>query len=102
MEPVEPEPEEPVEVDCDEDPFAEGCMESDDEEYDFDILPVYGEIVFVPDTGVIGKIAQTPFGNQIFASVVLSQGFILANLAVFALGFAVSFSLRKFAKLPEE
>jgi len=102
VEPVEPEPEEPVEVDCDEDPFAEGCMESDDEEYDFDILPVYGEIVFVPDTGVIGKIAQTPFGNQIFASVVLSQGFILANLAVFALGFAVSFSLRKFAKLPEE
>lgn len=96
----EPEPEEPAEeTDCDVNPFADGCMDSDDEEYDFDILPVYGEIAFVPNTGIISKIANTPFGNQFFASVVLSQAFVLITLAVFSISFAITFSFRKFAKL---
>ena len=88
--------------DCDENPFNPGCMDSDDEDWDFDILPVYGEIAYVPDTGIISKIASTPFGNQIFTAVILSQAFILADLLVFAVSFAVSFSYRKFAKAPEK
>jgi|GEM_PF-2270769 len=60
-------------------------------------LPVYGEIVYVPNTGVITEVAATVFGSESFAAIILSQGLTVGTLAVFALSFAVAYSLRKFA-----
>ena len=101
----EPEPEpEPTptpepETDCDADPFAEGCMDDDSAEDDLEILPVYGEIVFVPDTGIVSSFVHDVLGEQPFAKVVLSQWFILVNLAVFSLSFSTMYSLRKYSRL---
>lgn len=97
MEPEEPETPEEPEIDCDEDPFAEGCMDDDSEDDDLDILPVYGEIVFVPDTGVLTKVQATLFGDGAFAKVIFSKWFILVNLLIFSMSFATMYGLRKYS-----
>ncbi|MBQ3310106.1 fibro-slime domain-containing protein [Candidatus Saccharibacteria bacterium] len=61
-----------------------------------DFLPVLGETLLVPDTGVITNLSATPFGNESFASIIMSQPFALINLAVFAISFSVFFPIRKY------
>lgn len=58
-------------------------------------VPPLGEVAFVPNTGVISDVVA-PIFEQYFAEVILSQGFILGILALFASSFAVYFSLRRF------
>ncbi len=69
---------------------------------DFDDNLVYigplGQVAYVPNTGVISDIVA-PIFEQYFADVILSQGFILGMLALFASSFAVYFSLRRFLVL---
>ena len=65
---------------------------------EFAFLDPLGVVSYVPDTGVISKIASAIFNSQSFASIVLSQPFILGNLAIFAFSFSVYFPLRRFAK----
>lgn len=57
-----------------------------------------GEVAFVPNTGIISEYVA-PIFEQYFASAILSQGFILAALLIFAGSFATYFSLRKFLDL---
>lgn len=70
---------------------------SDDEDGLFYLAPL-GEVAFVPSTGVI-KDQVAPIFEQYFADAVLSQGFALTALLIFAGSFATFFSLRKHLKL---
>ncbi len=58
-------------------------------------LPPLGEVVYVPNTGIISDFVA-PLFDQYFAEVVLSQGFVLAMLLIFAGSFATYFSLRQY------
>lgn len=109
-----PEPEEPEEPDTpvgptdpenpDETDNPDGTDPSDDVPTipDSDIiddnlvfLPPLGEVVYVPNTGVISDAVAAIFEAE-FASVVLSQGFIMAVLLIFAGSFALYFSFRQY------
>lgn len=57
-----------------------------------------GEIAYVPNTGIISDAASTLF-NQGFAEVILSQGFVMVTLFLFAGSFAIYFSLRRYLSL---
>lgn len=59
-------------------------------------LDPLGEVLYVPETGAITEILAPLFNDQSFASVILSQWFILANLATFAVSFSLYFKFRKF------
>lgn len=61
-------------------------------------LAPLGEIAFVPNTGVIGTTMASAF-EQGFADVILSQGFIMVMLIIFAGSFATYFTLRRFINL---
>ncbi len=61
-------------------------------------LKPLGEVAFVPNTGVVSHAASNVF-RQHFADIVLSQGFILLILLIFAISFAIYFSLRKYRDL---
>lgn len=67
---------------------------------DGDLAPTdpLGEVFFVPNTGVISEFVA-PIFEQYFASAILSQGFILVALLIFAGSFATYFSLRKYLDL---
>lgn len=58
-------------------------------------LAPLGEIAFVPNTGVIGSSVAKIF-EETFAEVILSQGFVMATLLIFAGSFAIYFSHRKY------
>lgn len=98
--PDEPTPEEPTDPEVPEPDAPETPEElptvpiipGDD---DLIFLPPLGEVAFVPNTGVISEYIA-PIFEQHFASVVLSQGFILTTLLLFSGSFAVYFSLRKY------
>ncbi len=57
-----------------------------------------GEVAYVPNTGVVSDFIA-PIFEQYFAEVVLSQGFVLAMLLIFAGSFATYFSLRRYLDL---
>lgn len=61
-------------------------------------LSPLGVVAYVPNTGVISS-AIVPIFEQYFAEVVLSQAFVMAVLAIFAISFAVYFSLRRYLNL---
>ncbi len=54
-----------------------------------------GEVAYVPNTGIVDMIMTPLFGQQ-FADAILSQGFVLATLTIFAGSFAIYFSLRRY------
>lgn len=60
-----------------------------------DYTPPLGEVVYVPNTGLVSDLAA-PIFEQYFASVILSQGMVLSLLAIFAASFATYFSLRRY------
>lgn len=57
-----------------------------------------GEVAFVPNTGIVSDVLA-PIFDQIFADIILSQGFILIMLLIFSGSFATYFSLRKYMNL---
>ncbi|MBQ3309716.1 fibro-slime domain-containing protein [Candidatus Saccharibacteria bacterium] len=63
---------------------------------EFGYLDPLGVVSYAPDTGVLSEVASQIFNNKSFAAVILSQVFVLINLTVFAISFAVYFPLRKY------
>lgn len=61
-------------------------------------LAPLGEIAFVPNTGIVGDTVAAIFEAG-FAEVILSQGFVMAILLIFAGSFATWFSLRKYMSM---
>ncbi len=57
-----------------------------------------GEVAFVPNTGIVSDLLA-PIFDQYFAEMILSQGFVLAMLLIFAGSFSTYFSLRKYLHL---
>lgn len=57
-----------------------------------------GEIDFVPNTGIVSDVVA-PIFEQYFADLILSQGFVLVVLLIFAGSFSTYFSLRKYLYL---
>lgn len=57
-----------------------------------------GQVAYVPNTGIITE-ANLELFEQCFANVVLSQGFVMLTLFVFASSFAVYFSLRRYLQI---
>ena len=97
----DPDPEPPIPDNPDpEDPEPEDPIPEDPEDFIYDnpddFLPVLGETLLVPDTGIITNLSAAPFGNETFATIIMSQPYILINLAVFAISFAVFFPTRKY------
>lgn len=90
--PIDPTPEEP------ETPQPPTIPGSDIIDDDLIYLGPLGEVAFVPNTGIISDAVAAVFEVG-FAEVILSQGFVMAMLLVFAGSFAVYFSLRKFLNL---
>jgi len=60
-----------------------------------DYTPPLGEVDFVPNTGLISDLFA-PIFEQSFATIILSQGMVLALLFIFAGSFATYFSLRRY------
>ncbi len=69
---------------------------------EFAYLDPLGVVAYVPDTGTVSKAASALFNKNTFASIILSQWFILADLAVCAVSFAIFFSLKKYVKNPAQ
>lgn len=90
--PIDPTPEEP---DTPEPPTIPGSDIIDD---DLIYLGPLGEVAFIPNTGIVSDAVAAVFEVG-FAEVILSQGFVMAMLLIFAGSFAVYFSLRKFSNL---
>ncbi len=61
-------------------------------------LDPLGAVAFVPNTGIVSDAVANLF-NESFAEVILSQGFVMGVLLIFAGSFAVYFSLRDAAKI---
>lgn len=57
-----------------------------------------GEVAYVPNTGIVSDFLSPVF-DQYFADMILSQGFVLATLLIFAGSFSTYFSLRKYLHL---
>lgn len=91
--PVDPEtPDQPVEPEIPQPPIIPGSdIIGDDLVY---VAPL-GEVAFVPNTGVIGSSVAKIF-EETFAEIILSQGFVMAMLLIFAGSFAIYFSYRKY------
>ncbi len=87
--PIDPTPEEP------EKPTIPDSDIIDD---DLIYLGPLGEVAFVPNTGIVSDAVAAVF-EEAFAEIILSQGFVMAMLLIFAGSFAVYFSLRKFLNL---
>lgn len=60
-----------------------------------DYTPPLGEVAYVPNTGLVSDLVAPVF-EQYFASIILSQGMVLALLLIFAGSFATYFSLRRY------
>ena len=90
--PVDPTPEEP---DVPQPPDIPGSDIIDD---DLIYLGPLGEVAFIPNTGIVSDAVAAVF-EEAFAEVILSQGFVMAMLLIFAGSFATYFSLRKFSNL---
>lgn len=63
-------------------------------------LDPLGAVAFVPNTGVVTDAVAALF-NESFAEVILSQGFVMGVLLIFAGSFAIYFSLRDASKANE-
>lgn len=61
-------------------------------------LAPLGEVAFIPNTGIISDAAASIFSEN-FAEIILSQGFVMMMLLLFAASFATYFSLRKYISL---
>lgn len=59
-------------------------------------LAPLGVVAYTPNTGIISDMVSTVFERG-FAEMILSQGFVMAILLIFASSFAVYFSLRQYA-----
>lgn len=108
-EPVEPEPSEPVEPE----PNEPVTPEPEIKEPDLPVLPSFpnsdlvtgeltylaplGEVAYVPNTGIVGDAVAAIFQAG-FAEMILSQGFVMAVLLVFAGSFAIWFTTRQYIK----
>ena len=66
----------------------------DDAEWAY--LDPLGVVSYAPDTGVVTKVMAKAFSEKSFAAIILSRSFVLVNLAIFAISFAVYFPLRKY------
>lgn len=84
--PVTPFPPTPIEPDQPGSDIIDG---------DLDYTPPLGEVVYVPNTGIVSDLVA-PIFEQYFASVILSQGMVLSVLLIFAASFATYFSLRRY------
>lgn len=58
-------------------------------------LPVLGAVSYTPNTGLLTNLSVSPFGDKVFSAIILSQPFLLANLAIFSLSFAIYYPLRR-------
>lgn len=58
-------------------------------------LAPLGEVAFVPNTGIVSTALASIF-EQGFAEIILSQWFIMIILLIFAISFAIYFSMRKY------
>lgn len=70
----------------------------DDELEHLDPLGESDYIPYVPNTGIISDLIA-PIFEQYFAEIILSQGFVLTMLLIFAGSFATYFSLRRYMDL---
>lgn len=61
-------------------------------------LAPLGEIAYVPNTGIISNAVAAVFEVG-FAEIILSQGFVMAVLFIFAGSFAIWFSFRKYMSM---
>lgn len=61
-------------------------------------LAPLGEIAFVPNTGIVSDAVASIFEAS-FAEIILSQGFVMVVLFIFAGSFATWFSLRKYMNM---
>lgn len=98
--PTDPEtPEEPeIPGDITDEPIPViPVIPSDDEDLVY-VAPLGQQVAFVPNTGVISDFVA-PIFEQYFADVILSQGFVLMALVIFAGSFATYFSLRQYLNL---
>lgn len=64
----------------------------------FGYLAPLGAVAYVPNTGIVSNAVANLF-DEGFAEIVLSQGFVMGVLLIFAGAFAVYFSLRDAAKV---
>lgn len=90
--PVDPTPEEP---NVPQPPDIPGSDIIDD---DLIYLGPLGEVAFIPNTGIVSDAVAAVF-EEAFAEIILSQGFVMAMLLIFAGSFATYFSLRKYLNL---
>jgi|GEM_PF-2432141 len=63
---------------------------------DYGYLPPLGVIAYAPDTGLVTEAVSRFLGSSSFATVILSQVFVMITLAIFSISFAIYFPLRKF------
>lgn len=91
----EPTPIEPEDPDTPVLPILPNLPGSDIIDGDLTYLGPLGEIAYVPNTGIISDAVAAVFEVG-FAEVILSQGFVMIVLLIFAGSFATWFSLRKY------
>lgn len=65
---------------------------------DLTYLGPLGEVAYVPNTGIVSDVFSSIF-DQGFAEIILSQGFVMIMLLIFAGSFATYFSLRGYLNL---
>ncbi|MBR2864073.1 fibro-slime domain-containing protein [Candidatus Saccharibacteria bacterium] len=63
---------------------------------DYAYLDPLGVVSYAPNTGMVSQVLSTFFQSESFGAIVLSQTFVLINLAIFAISFAVYYPLRKY------
>ncbi len=66
------------------------------DDVDYAYLDPLGVVSYAPNTGIISQVASSFFTSASFGTIILSQGFVIANLAVFALSFAVYYPMRRY------
>lgn len=96
--PTDPDPTDPDTPDTPDLPNIPTIPGSNIIDGDIPYLPPLGEISFVPNTGIISDAVAAVFSDS-FASVVLSQGFVMVMLLIFSGSFATYFSFRKYMDL---
>ncbi len=108
--PVDPTPDEPVQPEPTPDtpdeplvpdtplPILPNLPSSDIINGDLTYLAPLGEVAYVPNTGIVSDAVAAIFEVS-FAEIILSQGFVMLVLLIFAGSFATWFSLRKYMNI---
>lgn len=66
---------------------------------DLIFLAPLGQVAYAPNTGIVSSVSK--FIGSEFATIVLSQRFIMAILLIFAISFALFVSMRKYSQKPQ-